>query len=60
VLSFSPVLVHGLKFQRRKQLINMWIKKKKNQTGLIFFFLFAVLEFKLRAYTLSHSTSPFL
>jgi hypothetical protein len=32
------VLVHGLKFQRRKQLINMWIKKKKNQTGLIFFF----------------------
>jgi hypothetical protein len=25
-----------------------------------FFFLFVVLGFELRAYTLSHSTSPFL
>jgi hypothetical protein len=25
-----------------------------------FFFFFAVLRFELRAYTLSHSTSPFL
>jgi hypothetical protein len=28
-------------------------------TTFFFFFFFAVLGFKLRAYTLSHSTSPF-
>jgi hypothetical protein len=40
-----------------------WIKqrKKSNFDGSLgkYFFFFSVLGFELRAYTLSHSTSPF-
>jgi hypothetical protein len=34
--------------------------KKKVAIDPIVFFFFAVLEFELRVYTLSHSTTPFL
>jgi hypothetical protein len=32
---------------------------KKNNKGISLFVCFAVLELELKAYTLSHSTSPF-
>jgi hypothetical protein len=33
--------------------------QKANEGSLVLFFLFLVLAFELRAYTSSHSTSPF-
>jgi hypothetical protein len=37
-----------------------WSWTHQGLSASVFFFFFAVLGFELRAYTLSHSTSPYL
>jgi hypothetical protein len=53
--ALSQVLVKKL-----YKLALFWKKKKKKPKLLFIYFLFAVLGFELRVYTLSHFTNPFL